>query len=83
MNVTGVAPSPNATIRVTWSAMVVPRGEHYPSRKFHRFHTKPTFQTTIPTDGMVTVKILRDINGDGVVNIYWMIILANHFGQRV
>jgi hypothetical protein len=62
LNVTDVAPSTNATITVTWNAMVVPRGKHVLSAQIPQLPYETHISDNNLTDGMVTVKIRGDTN---------------------
>ena len=82
VNVTGLAPSTNATITVNWSTTAVPPGKYILSAGVPPLPYETHISDNNLTDGMVKVKIPGDINGDGVVDIYDALLASAAFGSN-
>lgn len=81
VNVTGLAPSTNATITVTWTTTAVPPGKYVLSAQVPPLPYETHISDNNLTDGMVKVKMPGDINGDGVVDIYDALLASTAFGS--
>lgn len=81
VNVTSLAPSTNATITVTWNATAVPPGKYVLSAQIPPLPYETHISDNNLTDGIATVKIPGDINGDGAVDIYDALLASAAFGS--
>ena len=79
MNITSVAPNANATVVILWNTSSVLWGKYVMSAYVPPLPYETNIANNNLTDGIVTVKIPGDLNGDGTVNILDSILLANAF----
>lgn len=84
--VTDLAPSENTTLTFSWKAQVLP-GNYTLKAIADTVPGETSTGDNILIDGEIEVKGLEgppgDINGDGIVDIFDLVLWTNHFGYEV
>lgn len=77
---TGLAPNTEATMTFNWTP-TVPYGDYLVKVTALKVPDEIDLGDNSKTDGTVTVTIPGDVNGDHIVNIYDIQLIANHFNS--
>jgi hypothetical protein len=79
-----LAPNASITLSFAWNTTDVPLGyEGTISAEIPPLPFETNVTNNILTDGTIKIKIFGDINGDGVVNLQDLVLLAQAYGSHV
>jgi hypothetical protein len=82
IDVVNLAPNENATATTTWNTIGVTPGNYSIKAEVPPVPYEIETTDNILTDGFVNIKIMGDVNGDDVVDMYDVLLASKAFGSR-
>jgi len=82
VEVNNLAPNANTTLTVTWNTVGVPPGNYRIKAEVPPVPYETDISDNVFINDFVKIKILGDINGDDIVDMYDALLAAKAFGSR-